>query len=120
MDNYEYYADLNRKDILKGITPGNKVWLSANNMNTNRPAKKLSERWFCPFLITEKIGSHAFKLQLPDQRSSAHPVFHASILKPYSSDPNSPSHQPPPEPVEIDGQELFLRVKFSLKQVIPL
>ncbi|MBW0554671.1 hypothetical protein O181_094386 [Austropuccinia psidii MF-1] len=60
------YADRNR-----GVPPdfqhGDKVWLTSKNIKTQRPTKKLSERWLGPFKVLKKIGSHAYHLKFPQQ-----------------------------------------------------
>jgi hypothetical protein len=55
---------------------------------------KLSPCFYGPFLIVSKIGTVAYKLELPSS-TKLHPVFHVSCLKPFhgtsvSIEPSSP------------------------------
>ncbi|CAN6687480.1 unnamed protein product [Malus baccata var. baccata] len=59
---------------------------------------KLSTRYIGPYMITERVGEVAYKLELPPELSKVHDVFHVSMLRHYVSDP---SHVIPPQPLEI-------------------
>ncbi|GJV61698.1 putative reverse transcriptase domain-containing protein [Tanacetum coccineum] len=49
---------------------------------------KLNPRYVGPFKVLEKVGSVAYKLELPQELSRVHNTFHVSILKKcYSDDP---------------------------------
>jgi hypothetical protein len=47
---------------------------------------KLSPRYIEPYLITARVGSLAYRLQLPESMAGVHPVFHVSMLKKYIRD----------------------------------
>jgi len=64
---------------------------------------KLMPRYVGPFEITKAIGSAAFRLNLPDQMR-VHPVFHASLLKPYIHRVGTVMH---PRAVMVDDEEEF-------------
>jgi hypothetical protein len=61
---------------------GDSVWLSAKNILTRRPSRKLGLKYYGPFPITEQIGKQAYKLRLGDSVGRIHPVFHVSLLEP--------------------------------------
>jgi len=75
-------ADRHRTPI--SFQPGDSVYLKAQPyVQTSlapRSSNKLAFRFFGPFLITEKIGPSAYRLQLPPD-CLIHPVFHVSQLK---------------------------------------
>lgn len=82
---------------------GDKVLLKADNFKVDndklRASKKLSDRFVGPFTILERIGTVAYKLELPDSMK-IHNVFHISLLRPFLSPTTLHSdhtiHRPPP------------------------
>jgi len=87
---------------------GDLVFLCAKNLSTNRPSKKLDHKNLGPFKILQKIGSHAYKLELPASMK-VHPVFHVCMLLPPPQLPDIPNRNTePPPPVQVDGQEEFV------------
>jgi len=49
---------------------------------------KLSPRFIGPFQILEKVGETAYRLALPPELERVHNVFHVSMLRKYTGDPN--------------------------------
>ena len=76
---------------------------------------KLSPRYIGPFEIVERIGPVAYRLDLPEELSRVHNVFHISMLRKYISDPSHVLEAPEIElrddlsyeeqPVQIMGRE---------------
>jgi hypothetical protein len=70
--------------------PGERVWLEATNLTIDRTVPKLSPRRLGPFRVLTKIGTSAYKLELP-RHLNIHLVFHISLLTPF----HDPGSQPP-------------------------
>ena len=83
---------------------GNNVYVKAKYFRSTQPSKKLSEKNLGPYAIIAKVGSHSFTLQLPDLMRAVHPVFHVSQLEPATPNTIPNWTQPPPPPVEVDGE----------------
>ena len=88
---------------------GDKVWLDARNIRTTRASKKLDWKNLGPYRVSQIVSSHAYKLDLPKSMSKLHPVFHVWLLRPaaLNSEYLSGQQNPPPQPVEIDGEEEY-------------
>ena len=115
-------ADMKRfYDRHRNKTPsfeiGQKVLLNNADLSLNRPSRKLAERYSGPFEIIEKIGTHAYRLKLPLQWKTVHPVFNVSKIEAYHEDAENPNFTRPPADV-IEGEpewevERILDSKFA-------
>jgi hypothetical protein len=71
----------------------------------SRPCPKFAYKFYGPFKILAKIGSAAYKLELPPS-SLIHPVFHASQLKTFIPD-HTPVFSSLPVPLELNAEEVY-------------
>jgi hypothetical protein len=80
---------------------GDSVWLSAKNIRTRRPSRKLDLKYYGPFPITERIGKQTYKLRLGDSVGRIHPVFLVSLLEPC------------PPTMRVDAEELGAQLEVE-------
>jgi hypothetical protein len=85
---------------------GDRVWLKRKNVKTTRPSSKLDYKLLGPYTIIKRVGSPAYKLDLPPN-VKIHPVFHISLLEPAQPTTKAiPRHiQPSPLPIILDDEE---------------
>ena len=86
-DRQKSYADLKRRSL--EFQEGESVFLKISpTRGVMRFGKsgKLSPRYVGPFEILKRVGEVAYQLALPPTLTSAHDVFHVSMLKKYIPD----------------------------------
>ena len=100
---YQGSADAKRMPALQ-FAIGQQAFVNAKFFHTTRPSHKLSDKYLGPFEILAKARSHSYTLHLPDTFCGVHPVFHVSMIEPATLN-KIPNHvQPPPLPVDIQGE----------------
>ena len=104
-------SDMSRHYNVKHSRPltfkvGDKVWLDSRNIKTVRPMKKLDDRWFGPFKIKDIISQNAYRLELSPALAKIHPVFHVSLLRPFTPDEiqERPQNHHPAPILDADGE----------------
>ena len=100
---YQGPADAKRL-ALPDFKVGNQVFVKAKYFQSTRPSKKLSEKNTGPYPIIAQVGSLSFAICLPDSMRAVHPVFHISQLELATPNVIPNCVQPPPPPVEVDGE----------------
>jgi hypothetical protein len=92
---------------IEGFSVGDKVWLLLTNISSKRPSKKLDNRKGGPFTITEKISSHAYRLDLP-KTMKVHDMFHINLLSRFKEDKDFHRRQAKPPPIITEeGEEEY-------------
>ena len=94
------------KLTFKGFQKGDKVWLEATNLQMTHPSAKLASKRYGPYEILESIGRVSYCLKLP-KHMKVHPVFHASLLTPFTETATHGPNFTEPPPDLIDGEEEF-------------
>ncbi|GKE92360.1 putative reverse transcriptase domain-containing protein [Tanacetum coccineum] len=104
-DRQKSYADSKRKPVEFQV--GDKVMLKVSPWKgVERFGKrgKLNPRYVGPFKVLEKVGSVAYKLELPQELSRVHNTFHVSNLKKCYADE--------PLAVPLDGLHFDDKLQF--------
>src|SRR5258708_5733054 len=109
---YQKYTDEHRS-LAPLLKIGNRVYVKAKYFCTTQLLKKLSEKNLGPYKVITIPRSHLFTLHLPDHFCSAHPIFHISQLEPVQPDPFPQCDQPPPPPVEINGN-----IEYEVSEIL--
>ncbi|GJW73047.1 putative reverse transcriptase domain-containing protein [Tanacetum coccineum] len=88
-DRQKSYADLKRKPMEFQV--GDKVMVKVSpwkGVVSFGKRGKLNRKYVGPFKVLKKVGTFAYKLELPQELSRVHNTFHVSNLKKcYSDDP---------------------------------
>jgi hypothetical protein len=98
---------------------GDKVWLSAKNLQVvvPVPSKKLAPKHYGPFLIEKVISALTFALKLPLQWK-IHPNFHATELSSYhKNDTHGPNYLDPPPDVINNKEEYEVKAILAHKLI---
>uniref|UniRef100_A0A8C9T6V6 Gypsy retrotransposon integrase-like protein 1 n=5 Tax=Scleropages formosus TaxID=113540 RepID=A0A8C9T6V6_SCLFO len=104
VSNQKEKADKRRRTVL--YQPGQRVWLSTQDLKLHLPSRKLAPRFIGPFKILKRINPVSYRLQLPSHYRIC-PTFHVSRLKPHCvSALQSPAVSPPP-PLDVDGSPAY-------------
>ncbi|CAJ2510434.1 Uu.00g051370.m01.CDS01 [Anthostomella pinea] len=78
-EDHKKYANTKRGDA-PVYNVGDLVWLSSANIVTQRPSRKLSDKWLGPFAVS-RTYKRACALELDNRFNDIFPVFHHSLLR---------------------------------------
>jgi hypothetical protein len=92
----------NTKRSEQHFAEGDQVLLRAKNLLSTRPSKKFDARYLGPFVVTQKVGKLAYRLELPPSMDRVHPVFNVALLEPWREPLASSGFRPGPVQVPED------------------
>ena len=109
------YANKKRSDVEFQV--GDFVLLSSDfvydPIHTNRPTRKLVDKWLGPFLVEKRVSRVAYKLFFPEgDKLKTHPVVHIANLKKFEVNPErflDRQDLSVPKPlIDSQGESVFL------------
>ncbi|QRW25151.1 Retrotransposable element Tf2 protein [Rhizoctonia solani] len=108
----ERYKQTDTGKLPPEFQPGDKVWLLASNITLQRPNEKLDHKQYGPFPVIERVGSHAYRLALPETMR-IHDAFHVSLLSAFKQDTEFDcTFTLPPPVITAEGEEEYEVDKF--------
>ena len=103
----ERLANLHRRPVDWEV--GDEVLVSTKNWKLDRPSRKLSDKWYGPVKVVDKVGE-SWKLDLPADWS-IHPIFHSHSLRKHVSDPLPGQRRPEPAPIQLLPEQMEWEVE---------
>ncbi|XP_023807361.1 uncharacterized protein LOC111946829 isoform X2 [Oryzias latipes] len=94
------------RGVSPSYQPGQKVWLSAQNIPLQASSRKLAPKFIGPYTIDRVVNPACVRLRLP-AALKVHPTFHVSQVKPVTESPLCPPSTSPPPARTIDGAPAF-------------
>ena len=85
---------------------GDQVWLEGTHLRLPHQSTKLAPKRYGPFPITKQINPVTYQLTLPTTWQ-IHPVFHVSLLSPYTETNAHGLNYSRPPPDLIEGEEFY-------------
>ncbi|GKC02605.1 putative reverse transcriptase domain-containing protein [Tanacetum coccineum] len=113
-DHQNSYADHRKKPLEFGV--GDYVLLKVSpwkGVVRFRKKGKLAPRFVGPFEIIEKVGSVAYRIELPEELNDVHDTFHVSNLKKRLADPTL---QVPLDEIRVDDKLNFVEEPVEIME----